>query len=315
MKLLLPALLLGAFLCLAASKLAIEKRRETFVSLKGPDLQPVQVSYRADSVKKLAFGFESFLSSLLWVRLLQEATTTPLASQQVSWEFSEVDAVTTLDPNFDIAYRFGSMYVSFFRRDHEGGKRILEKWVKKRPLYWKAHHMLGMHYFLELKDTAAAAPHILRASQLPGAPQYISSLGVGLLGQAGATQFALQSAVELFESAPSAEAKTRLAKRIRSLRWHLQKEAWEKALALYRKENPGKKPTALPNIAPYFSSLHTRGISSLEIGFKPSPELTTLLNEQFAFRLNPKGSGIESTSPHESQELEHIGVYLQKESP
>ncbi|NBW99995.1 hypothetical protein EBR03_10535, partial [bacterium] len=165
------------------------------------------------------------------------------------------------------------------------------------------------------KDTASAAPHILRASQLPGAPQFINSLGIGLLGQAGATQFALQSAVDLFESAPSLEAKTRLAQRIRSLRWHLQKDAWEKALAVYLKKNPGKKPSMLQNIAPHLPALHTRGISSLELNGRPSPELTALLAEKFAFRLTPNGSGIESANPRESKELEHIGVYLQKESP
>ncbi|NBT59705.1 hypothetical protein EBT16_13065, partial [bacterium] len=196
MRILKIGWILLCLFCLVASKVALERRRATIAALiNGPNLEPVQVSYRGDSLKKLAFGFESLISSLLWIRLLQEAKTTPLKSNQLSWEFSEIDAVTSLDPNFDTAYSFGSLYVSFFRRDKEGGKRILQKWTKKRPIYWKPHHMLGMHYFLELNDSASAAPHILRASQLAGAPQYISSLGIGLLGQAGATQFALQSAI------------------------------------------------------------------------------------------------------------------------
>lgn len=306
--------LLLTLVCLIASKVMLEKRRAILAAaINGPDLEPVQVSYRADSLKKLSFGFESFISSLLWIRLLQDAKTTPLKSNQLSWEFSEVDAVTSLDPNFDAAYPFGSLYVSFFRRDKEGGKRILQKWVKKRPIYWKPHHMLGMHYFLELNDSASAAPHILRASQLAGAPQYISSLGIGLLGQAGATQFALQSAIELFEVAPSLVAKMRLAGRIRSLRWKSQKDAWSNALAAFQKAYPGRTPSTLEDLKRFLVNSPLREVSST-LPNSQSPELKALLSETFSFQLGPNGRSIEAKDPNLAKALNHIGVYLEEGS-
>lgn len=304
---LVTALLLG----LVASKVSIQKRPSLLNSLKGPDLESLQVSYQAGSLKKMAFGFDSFLSSLLWLRLLQEAKTTAMTNGAISWEASEVDAITTLDPNFESAYSFGSLYVSFFRRDKEGGKRILEKWVNHSPIYWKPHHLLGMHYFLELKDYASAAPHIIKASQLPGAPVYISSLGVGLLGQAGATQFALQSAVELFEIAVQPVAKFRLAKRIRGLRWNLTRQAWENALEDYRKVNPHRKPSSLKDLVPLVKLEPLREIAGLK---SVSDDLAKLLSERFNFKLSETRDSIVPENANDEAEFGNIGVYLEGEN-
>ena len=299
-------LLIGLFFI----KQPLQKNNRLFQSLKGPDLEPLQVSYRADSLRRLSFGFNSFLSSLLWVRLQQEAKYTPLKTQKISWEASEVDAITTLDPNFRPAYHFGSLFVSFFRRDKEGGKRILEKWVRHDPIYWKPHHMLGMHYFLELNDYQKAAPHIIRASQLPGAPAFIASLGVGLLGQSGASLFALQSAAELFDSAVQFETRKRLAKRIRSLRWNMQKDRWEKALAKFKQIKPGLKPSSLSDLLPYVGTKNLRELGTAVITFPPSDILRALLSEEFAFRLDTAKNSIIPMNPQEIKEFGNIGVNL-----
>lgn len=305
-------ILVTAFLlCLVIGKVAIQKRPGLLNSLKGPDLESPQVSYQAASLKKMAFGFESFLSSLLWLRLLQEAKTTAMTNGAISWEASEVDAITTLDPNFESAYSFGSLYVSFFRRDKEGGKRILEKWVNHSPIYWKPHHLLGMHYFLELKDYASAAPHIIKASQLPGAPGYISSLGVGLLGQAGATHFALQSAIELFEIAVQPAAKFRLAKRIKGLRWNLTKQAWESALVDYQKTNQNRKPSSLKDLVPFVKLDPIREISGLK---SVSSDLAKLLSERFNFKLSETRDSIIPENAGDEAEFGKIGVYLEGEN-
>lgn len=302
------------FVSLIWGKVQLQFLPQLHLAVQGPDLEPLQVSLRGDSLKKLSFGFENLLSSLIWIRLLQEAQHTPLKSNVLSWEFSEVDSITTLDPNFDSAYHFGSMYISFFRRDKEGGKRILEKWVKHRPTFWKAHYMLGMHYFLELEDYASAAPHVIYASQLPGAPDYISSLGIGLLNQSGASLFALHSATELFENSVQLESKKRLARRIRGLRFHLQKQNWEKALSQYKTRHRGKLPAAFSDLEPYFNDAPMREISSLAAKNNLSADLKILLSEPFPFQLSKDRNSIEPLHPEQAKEFDNIGVYLKKDS-
>lgn len=279
-----------------------------------PDLEPLQVSLQGTSLKTMAFGFDSALASLIWVRLLQDAQHTRLKEDKISWEFSEVDAVTTLDPQFEAAYQFGSMYVSFFRRDKEGGKRILEKWVNKRPYYWKPNHMLGMHYFLELNDYKNAAPHILKASQLPGAPDYISSLGIGLLTQSGAEAYALKSAIELYSSAIKPEAKMRLARRIRGLRWKKQKDNWLTALSLFKKANPRRSPQHIKDLFVYYPQESDRQIASVLSTVRPPEELENLLNEVFRFKLTESKSSVESVDPRLEQEFKNLGVFLQEDT-
>ncbi|NDG28005.1 MAG: hypothetical protein EB120_12640, partial [Proteobacteria bacterium] len=230
----------------------------------------------------------------------------------VSWEFAEVDTITTLDPNFDVAYHFGSLTVSFFRRDKLGGKLLLEKWVKQRPTLWRAHHMLGMHYFLELNDYKNAAPHVIRASQLPGAPAFITSLGIGLLSQSGAHLSALQSATELFEAAQDPEAKHRLAFRIRGLRWHLQKQALNDAIQSYRKTK-GQLPDSLEAVQSFIKPSTDRNLSSLNQKEHRSEDLKNLMAENFFFRLKKDRSSVESTQPDLEKAFENMGVHVQKE--
>jgi len=310
-----PVFVALGFFCLFIGKSLFQNQLQRTDALRGPDAEETKVSYRGEALKKLTFGYDNFLASLIWIRLLQEAKFTPVKDNRLSWEYSEVDTVTTLDPNFDPTYNFGSLYVSFFRRDKVGGKRILEKWVKHSPTYWKPHHMLGMHYFLELGDYAHAAPHIIRASQLPDAPPYIASLGLGLLGQAGASLFVLQSACELFEAASGREARMRLARRVRGLRWHLEKQSWENALAAFKKKENGALPRSLTDLTRFLKTEPTRDISSVIPHLKQSEPLQILFSEKFQFTLGKDRKTIEALNPDQTQEFENIGVYLQKESP
>lgn len=284
------------------------------LSAQTPDLEPLQVSIGGASLKKMALGFDSALASLIWIRLLQEAKHTRLPKDKLSWEFSEVDAVTTLDPQFEAAYQFGAMYVSFFRRDKEGGKRILEKWVKRQPQYWKPSHMLGMHYFLELNDYANAAPHILRASQLPRAPAYLASLGIGLLTQAGAEDYALKSAIELFSAALNPEAKLRLIRRIQGLRWKKQKENWQTALKIYQSKYGLKKPESIEALIPFYPRNIDRNTASVLSGIQISGELKPLLNEVFQFKLNQEKNAIESVDKQLEKSFQNLGVFLQEDT-
>lgn len=300
--------------CLLAGKNFLQSKLKEPISVRIPDSEELKTSYRAENIKRLTFGYDSFFSSLLWIRLLQEAKHTPLKDNSLSWEYSEVDTVTTLDPNFESAYHFGALFVSFFRRDKIGGIKILEKWVKHSPIYWKAHHMLGMHYFLELGDYAKAAPHIIRASQLSDAPPYIASLGVGLLGQSGASLYTLQSACDLFEAATQRETKLRLLRRIRGLLWHLQKQKWETALAQFRKVRK-KSPNSLEELIPFLKSEVHREITSLVPGVENSPILKEVFSEHFRFVLGTDKKSIESADPSLTQTFENIGIYLQKDPP
>jgi hypothetical protein len=258
---------------------------------KPAGLEPVQAGYVGTSLKKYSLGFDNFIGATLWIQLLQLAEHTPLKSGMVSWEFAQLDAITELDPRFESAYDFGSIFVSSFRRDKLGGKIILEKWQKRRPSYWRTNYLLGLHYLLQMNDKANAAPLILKASTMTGAPQWISALGIRLLSETGALLQSLKLAISLYPAIQDSSGEERLTYRMRSLNYNLQKNVWIEALDEFKKINK-KEPASLEALQPLLKS-KARELASSFADEKLDPKIINLLNEKFAFRWNAKTHKIE----------------------
>lgn len=257
------------------------------------NLKPLDASYEANSLKRYSFGFDSVLSSLLWVQVLQKSDHTPLKSDEVSWEFAQVDALTTLDPRFDQAYAYGAIFLSVLRRDKLGGKIILEKWANRYPTYWRPVHMLGMHYFEELGDYASAAPLILRASNMRGSPKWLNSLGLRLLSESGSLLNAISTAIEMSRITRDPEALNNLTLRIRALNYNIQKSEFEARMN-------GIKAN------------QERNLASLSIGDqKDIPEsIKVLLQERFDFRWNAKDRRAVSVDSTLENILGRTGAYI-----
>ena len=221
--------------CCVAAKITFQRRLGPHLKPAGKtDLQVAEASFYGHSLKRYSFGFDNVVADLLWVDLLQQAAYEKISSGRVSWEYSQLDAVTTLDPHFKTAFQFSAIFLSAFRHDKLGAKLILEKWVAREPNYWHNLYILGYHLFFEMGDYAAAYPYILKAAALPGAPQWLSSLGVRVLSETGALMSSLKLSLDLFNSLQEGEGRRRLATQIRSIRYAIQKSSLENSLAHYR---------------------------------------------------------------------------------
>lgn len=144
-----------------------------------------------------------------------------------------LESITTLDRPFYQAYKFGSAFLSVFRRDRFGAKLILEKMSRQFHDIWRPHYLLSFHLYSELNDYPAAAKEMVIASRMPGAPPHLAALGVRLLSEGGALKQALATAIELHKTMHDPEAKERLEMRIRSVRYHLEELAWKEAVQTY----------------------------------------------------------------------------------
>ncbi len=246
-----------------------------------PTLTPLQAQYHADSIRRLSFGFDHAIASLLWVRLLQQASHEKISGDRVSWEYAQLAAIVRLNPGFLKAYSFGSAFLSVFRQDVEGATRLLRAWVARQPTYWRAQSSLGYHLFAEAGQYEEASRHILLASQLEGAPPYLASLGVRLLSEKGLRLEALRTSIDLYADITDPEARERLEQRIVALTGVVQREAWEKAVAEYRTQT-GREPATLGDAASYYvdptADLHPR---DREIA---SEHLSSLLAQSHRFR-------------------------------
>ncbi len=276
--------------------------------VNNPDLKPLLASYQSSSVEKYALGFNSLIGASIWIQLLQNSDHHPVKNNEVSWEFAQIDTITTLDPNNTRAYDFGAIFISTLRRDKTGGKLLLEKWVKKQPNYWRPWYLLGGHHFLELKDYASAAPFILKASKMARAPEWLSSLGIRLLSESGQLYQALKTSLELIPQVRNQEAISRLSLRVRSLNYKIQKLQWEEALTQHL-----KKHTTFPHDISELKEeviAKSRELSSLIENEKTSEATKIFLTENFKFKLDRTNKKIISTTPEETNALENVGIFF-----
>ncbi len=299
---LIRTVFISIILCGLASTKILFDRRPDFRPELPHDVEPVFAAYASPTLKQLSMGFDNADAGLLWIHLLQKVSPQPVQAGHVSWEFLQTDTITTLDPNFESAYHFGSMVLSVMRHDKQGTQRLLQKWADHRPTFWFAHYLLAFHLYSELNDYQHAAKHMLRAASLPGAPPHLASLGIRLLSETGALEHSLQTAVQLFQlESDNVERNVRLKRRIRSLNFALQREQWNRALKEFRESKrrpPDEREWA--RLVPW----NPRVVSS-----DLTDEVAELLGERFSFRYNSGTNQIESIKPIEALGIDRNGIF------
>lgn len=281
------------------------ERQAVYPVKKHPSVRPAEARLRSHALKRYNGGFSNFMAGLMWVQLLQQSSVQPIQEENVSWEFTHLDGITELDPQFDTAYAFGATFLSVIKQDQTGAGLILEKWVKRRPYHWRPNYLLGFYYFDELKDAARGAQYMLRAARMNGAPPWISALGVRILSETGALAQALRQSLELYPGIKDSEGQFRLRRRMRALNFALQRKAWNSALATYR-EKRGGAPHSLGDLRPYLQS-EIRGIASLFQNEIPE-EVGDILKETFPFVYDPQRQEIVPAFDANAEGLEDTGV-------
>jgi hypothetical protein len=276
-------------------------RRGIAGSWPAPPITRASASFESDSRRRFALGFENLEADLIWIGLLQGAKHSPLHGAGPSWEYSQLDALTSLDPHFEHAYRFGSAFLSVFRQDKWGAEQILRKWVIHYPRLWQSHYLLAYHAFAEMRDFDLASHEMQVAAGLPGAPGWLSALSVRLWSEQGALLPALQVALQLYPGVEDGEGKRRLRLRIRSLRFALQRAEWDLALRAFRAQYH-REPEGLRELAPLVAP--TRALAEAEQTADQDDTLKPLLDEKFHFRYDPATRQIESAEKIDPKEWE-----------
>ena len=103
-----------------------------------------------------------------------------------------LDITTTLDPRFNIAYRFGSVFLA--EAYPRGANRpdlaiaLLEKGLRERPDKWQYLQDIGFVYYWFRHDYKSASHWFQKAADVPGAPWFLRSLAATTLEQGGDRQ-------------------------------------------------------------------------------------------------------------------------------
>lgn len=175
------------------------------------------VSYPAGFLRFSSFGFGRSVSSLLWLRFLQQTPPEKVGLDQLSWIYYDLDAVTELDPGFYPAYEHGGIFLSVITEDRRGAERILLKGVEQFPDRWRIRAYLAYHYRWELKQPEKAAEQYLAAADLPGAPDLVKTLAASAISRKGNTEEAVSLLRALLENTSHPMARKRILEKIHAL--------------------------------------------------------------------------------------------------
>jgi len=188
---------------LVGSAAALQAVRETRYPSPPPGEDSLYITSGA-AVRRMSAGYNALAADLYWIRTIQYYGSVKLRLKQVreltaaeasrglsdyQLLYPMLDLTTSLDPRFNIAYRFGSIFLA---ETYPGGAgrpdlaiALLEKGVRERPDKWEYMQDIGFVHYWWTHDYKAAADWFHRASEVPGAPWFLRSLAAVTLAEGG----------------------------------------------------------------------------------------------------------------------------------
>jgi tetratricopeptide (TPR) repeat protein len=145
------------------------------------------------AMKRLTFGFQALAADVYWIRAIQHYggdrldKTPAAAGRRYELLYPLLDIATSLDPYFNIAYRFGAIFLG---EPFPGGPGrpdlaigLLRKAIAAMPQKWQYYHDIAFVYYWRLHDYKAAGEWFERAAAQPGAPNWLPSVAASMLSR------------------------------------------------------------------------------------------------------------------------------------
>lgn len=169
---------------------AVEDRaRATFLSqAQAGDYLYIQ---SPETLRRASLSYSAVVADLYWIRAVQYYGGTRLSSGAKNYDllYPLLDLTTSVDPLFDIAYRFGAIFLA---EEYPGGAgrpdlaiALLQKGLRAQPGKWQFGQDIGFVYYWWLRDYTSAADWFNRAGEMPEAPEWLKPLAAVTLAQGG----------------------------------------------------------------------------------------------------------------------------------
>lgn len=143
-------------------------------------------------VTRAALSFRALVADIYWIRAVQHYGGTKLSTdpfKQYDILYPLLDVTTSLDPYFDVAYKFGSVFLA---EDFPSGAgrpdlaiALLEKGLRAQPDKWEFAQGLGFVYYFWKADYESAGEWFNRAADMTNAPEWLRPLAAVTLAQGG----------------------------------------------------------------------------------------------------------------------------------
>ncbi len=141
--------------------------------------------------QRLALGFDNLVADVYWMRAVIYYGGQRQVKESSNFDqlFPLLDLVTSLDPYFRVAYRFGAIFLA---ENYPGGAgrpdqavQLLQKGSVHDPLRWEYLYDIGFVYYWWGRDYARAAEWFKKAGEIPGAATWLAPLAATTLAEGG----------------------------------------------------------------------------------------------------------------------------------
>lgn len=146
-------------------------------------------------LKRVSLGFNNLIADVYWIRSVVYyggKRRSPVEARDYSLLDPLLTFVTTLDPQFRVAYRFGAIFLTEAYPDGPGRPdraiALLTRGLEANPTAWEYAHDIGFVYYWWLRDYQTAAKWFDAGARLPGAPSWLAPLAATTLVQGGDRQ-------------------------------------------------------------------------------------------------------------------------------
>lgn len=153
---------------------------------------PLMWFHAGPAIRRASLGYDALLADLYWMRTVVYFGRQRLsAGDRPNYEllYPLLDLVTTLDPRFTAAYRFGAIFLA--ERPPGGPGRpdlavgLLRRGMDATPERWEYLHGIAFVEYWSHGNYAAAADWLERAARIPDAPIWLKSSAALMREQAG----------------------------------------------------------------------------------------------------------------------------------
>lgn len=141
--------------------------------------------------ERLSLSFDSLVADVYWMRALIYYGDRHRSERGRSYALLNplLELVTTLDPHFRVAYRFGAIFLT--EPSPDGAARpdfaiqLLERAIQQDQPRWEYFYDIGFVYYWWLQDYRKAAEWFSRAADRPGAAHWLRPLAATTLASGG----------------------------------------------------------------------------------------------------------------------------------
>lgn len=158
-------------------------------------------------LQRLALSYDAVLADVYWIRTLQHFGGTRLKTSGArKYELLHplLSLTTTLDPRFNVAYRFGAIFLS---EPPPGGPgrpdqaiELLQRGLQVQPTNWRFMQDIGFVHYWWLRDYQTAASWFKRAADQSDAPWWLRALAAMTLAEGGDRQASRALWTALFQT-------------------------------------------------------------------------------------------------------------------